>query len=155
MEEADQITQNLEIVSLHYPAPAERACLSLVQGDVQKAARWVEERRLDDDDKPSYARELEYLVLARTLLNRNLSDRALSLLEHLEAGAKAQERVGSLIEIQVLQALAFQASGKADQAIKALAQALMQAEPDGYIRICMEFWPKSGTLTYTFSQSLP
>jgi LuxR family transcriptional regulator, maltose regulon positive regulatory protein len=134
MEEADQLTQNPEIVSLHNPAPVERARLALAQGTVQEAARWVEERGLNENDEPSYARELEYLLLARTLLNRNLPDRAITLLEHLETAAKAQERVGSLIQIQVLQALSFQAAGKADQAMRPLAQALMQAEPEGYVR---------------------
>ncbi len=133
MNEADQLTQNPEIVSLHNPAPAERARLSLVQSDLKEAVRWVEERGLDEDE-PSYVRELEYLVLARTLLNRNLSDRALTLLEDLEAAAKAQDRVDSLIKIRVLQALGFQAIGRADRAMKVLAQALMQAEPEGYTR---------------------
>ena len=84
--------------------------------------------------EPSYPRELEYLVLARTLLSRNMPDGALSRLERLRAAAQAQARTGSLIQVQVLQALGFQAAGKPDQAMKVLAQALLQAEPEGYIR---------------------
>jgi LuxR family maltose regulon positive regulatory protein len=101
---------------------------------MQEVSRWVEERRLEEEDSPSYARELEFLVLARYLLNQNEPGRALTLLEHLQALAKAQVRTGSLIEIQVLQALGFKAVGKPDQAMKVLAQVLMQAEPEGYVR---------------------
>jgi LuxR family maltose regulon positive regulatory protein len=134
MDEAYQVMPNPEIVALHNPVPAERARLWLAQGDVKEAARWVEERGLAAEDKPGYARELEYLVLARCLLSRNMPDRALTLLEHLGAAAEAQARMGSVIEVQVLQALGFQAAGKADPAMNVLAQALMQAEPEGYIR---------------------
>lgn len=134
MDEAFQVSPSLEIVALHNPVPAERARLLLAQGDVQEAAHWVEERGLTEGDEPYYARELEYLLLVRTLLSRNLPDRALTLLEKLGAAAKAQKRIGSLIEIQVLQALGFQAAGKEDQAMKVLAQVLMQAEPEGYMR---------------------
>ena len=63
-----------------------------------------------------------------------MTGKALALLDKLEASAKAQARMGSLIEIQVLQVLGFQAVGKSDQAIKVLAQALAQAEPEGYMR---------------------
>jgi LuxR family maltose regulon positive regulatory protein len=134
MDEAYQVIPNREIVALHNPVPAERARLLLAQGDVQEVVRWVEERGLEDEDESGYARELEYLVLARYLLSRNMTDRALALLERLGAAAKAQARVESLIQVQVLQALGFQAAGQADQAMKVLAQALMQAEPEGYMR---------------------
>jgi LuxR family maltose regulon positive regulatory protein len=134
MDEATQVIPSLEIVSLHNPVPAERARLSLAQGDVKETARWAAERGLDAEDKSGYAGELEYLVLARYLLKQNQPGRALPLLERLGVTAKAQERLGSLIEIQALQALAFQAVGKPDQAMKALAQALMLAEPEGYVR---------------------
>jgi LuxR family maltose regulon positive regulatory protein len=134
MDEAYQVMLNREIVALHNPVPAERARLLLAQGDMKEAARWVEQRGLEAEDEPGYARELEYLVLARYLLSQNMPDRALALLERLGAAAKAQARMGSLIEVHLLQALGFQAAGKADQAMKVVAQALMQAEPEGYIR---------------------
>ncbi len=134
MDEAYQVIPNREIVALHNPVPAERARLLLAQGDVQEVARWVEERGLEEEDEPGYPRELEYLVLARYMLSRNMADRALAFLERLGAAARAQARVESLIQVQVLQALGFQAAGQADEAMRVLAQALMQAEPEGYMR---------------------
>src|SRR6266508_6315455 len=134
MDEAYQVMPSLEIVALHNLVPAERARLLLAQGDVKEAVRWVEQRGLGEADEPGYAREREYLVLARYLLSQNIPGRALALLERLGIAAKTQARMGSLIEIQVLQALGFQAAGKADQAIKVVAQTLLQAESQGYIR---------------------
>jgi len=134
MDEAYQVMPSLEIVALHNLVPAERARLLLAQGDVKEVVRWVEQRGLGEADEPGYAREREYLVLARYLLSQNIPGRALALLERLGIAAKTQARMGSLIEIQVLQALGFQAAGKADQAIKVVAQTLLQAESQGYIR---------------------
>jgi ATP/maltotriose-dependent transcriptional regulator MalT len=155
MDEAHQVIPSLEIVSLHNPVPAEQARLSLAQGNVKETARWVAKRGLDEEDEPNYAGELEYLVLARYLLSRNEPDRALTLLEHLGALAEAQARLGSLIEIQVLQALGFQAAGKPDQAMKVLAQSLMQAEPEGYIRTFVdESRPMAGLLHRALSRGV-
>jgi LuxR family maltose regulon positive regulatory protein len=131
MDEAYQVMPNLEIVALHNLVPAERARLLLAQGDVKQAARWVEQRGLEQEDQGGYARELEYLVLARYLLSQNMPDRALVLLQRLGAAAKTQARMGSIIEIHLLQALGFQAAGRADQAIKVVAQALLQAVSRG------------------------
>src|SRR6266508_1726576 len=148
MDEAYQVMLPAEVVSLFNPVPAEWARLLLAQGDVREAARWVEERGLEQEGEPSYAREREYLVLARTLLGRNQHDRALTLLERLESAAKAQTRMGSVIQIQVLQALGFQAAGKADQAMKAMAQTLMQAEPEGYLRTFIDEGPAMAALLH-------
>src|SRR6266498_1181452 len=134
MDEAYRVMLPVEVVALLNPVPAERARLLLAQGDVKEVARWVEERGLEEGDEPNYSQEREYLVLARYLLSRNMLDQALALLERLAVAAKDQARMGSLIEIHLLQALGFQAAGKADQAVKVVAQALMQAEPEGYIR---------------------
>jgi LuxR family maltose regulon positive regulatory protein len=155
MDEAYQVMPNLEIVALHNPVPAERARLLLAQDDVKEVARWVEERGLEEGDEPGYARELEYLVLTRYLLSRNRPDRALALLERLGAAAKAQARIGSVIEVWALQALGFQAAGKTDQAMKVLAQALMQAEPEGYIRTFVdEGRPMAALLHHALSRGV-
>ena len=62
------------------------------------------------DDEPSYPREPEYLVLARVLLAQDRPDQALALLDRLHAAAAAQDRTGSVIEIQALRALALAAA---------------------------------------------
>ena len=127
----------------------------LAQGDVKETARWVEEQGLEAEDEPGFARELEYLVLARYLLSRNMPEKALALLERLETNAKDQARIGSVIQIQALQALGFQAAGKADQARQALAQALMQAEAEGYVRTFVdEGRPMAALLHFALSRGV-
>jgi LuxR family maltose regulon positive regulatory protein len=76
------------------------------QGDVDAAVRWVRTRGLTAEDKPSYPREREYLVLVRVLLATQAPEQALELLERLHTLAAAQGRTGSLIQVRALQALA-------------------------------------------------
>ncbi|HEX5289958.1 MAG TPA: LuxR C-terminal-related transcriptional regulator, partial [Streptosporangiaceae bacterium] len=116
------------------PIPARRARLLLAQGDLAAAARWTQQNGLTADDQPDYSREPGQLVLARVLLAQRRPGPALVLLDRLYAAAAAQERVGSLIEIGALRALALAASGQDGDAVNALADALMLACPQGYVR---------------------
>lgn len=59
---------------------------------------------------------------------------ALRLLDRLQQAAQAGGRLGSVIEIGVLQALAHQAQGTLTPALVALEHALRLAEPEGYVR---------------------
>jgi len=138
MDEAGRDAPSPDLAALLNPVPAQRARLALAQGDVTAAARWTNQRGLHPDDEPSYAREPEYLVLARVLLAQQAPQPALGLLGRLHDLAAAQGRVGSLIEIQGLQALALAASGDARGALAALAEALALAWPEGYVRVFVD-----------------
>ncbi len=135
MGEAGRVAPGPAVASLLNPVPAQRARLLLAQGEVIMAARWVEERGLGPDSDPVYPREPEYLVLARVLLAQDRPAPALALLGRLHAAAAAQNRAGSIIEIQVLQALALAAAGDDNAAVNTLAQALMLGCPQGYVRV--------------------
>ena len=75
-------------------------------------------------------------MLARVLLAHDRPGPALALLERLHAAAAAQGRIGSVIEIRALQALALAASGDdAAAAVDALAEALTLGHAEGYIRV--------------------
>ena len=132
---AGRVAPGPAVVGLLNPVPAQRARLLLAQGEVAAAARWVEERGLGPDDDPGYPREPEYLVLARVLLAQDRPGPALTLLGRLHTAAAAQNRAGSIIEIQALQALALAAAGDDNAAVNTLAQALMLGCPQGYVRI--------------------
>ena len=135
MEEAYRALPSLDVVSFSNPVPAERARLLLAQARVAEAAGWLDERRLGETDEPAYAREREYLVLARLLLARGAPDRALPLLERLAAQAEAKGRAGSLVEIEALQALALSAMGDRGQALTRLVDALALGRREGYVRV--------------------
>jgi LuxR family maltose regulon positive regulatory protein len=55
-------------------------------------------------------------------------------LQQLHEAAMAAGRLENAIEILVLQALAFQVEGDANQALSPLKRALSLAEPEGYVR---------------------
>jgi len=128
------------------PVPATRARLLLVQGDLAAVARWTTERGLSPDDEPDYPREPGQLVLARMLLAQDRPDRALALLDRLHVAAVAQDRVGSLIEIGALRALALAATGDEAGAVTALAGTLLLACPQGYIRVFADEGPPMAAL---------
>ena len=128
------------------PAPAQRARLLLAQGDVAAAARWTDETGLHADDEPRYPREPGYLVLARVLLAQERPAEALALLDRLYAAAVAQDRIGSLIEVGALRALALAASAQAADAVNVLADALTLACPRGYVRVFADEGPPMAAL---------
>ena len=128
------------------PVPAQRARLLLAQGDLAAAARFAQENGLGPDDEPDYARESGHLVLARVLLAQDRPGQALALLDRLHAAAVAQDRAGSLIEIGALRALALAATGDEAGAVTALAEALLLACPQGYVRVFADEGPPMAAL---------
>jgi LuxR family maltose regulon positive regulatory protein len=153
--EAERVAPSPEVADLLNPVPAQRARLLLAHGDLAAAARWVEERGLGADDEATYSREPAYLVLVRTLLASDLADRALGLLARLYADAAAHDRTGSVIEIQVLRALALAASGDETHALTALAEALTLGCPQGYIRVFVDEGRPMGALLGRFIATQP
>jgi LuxR family transcriptional regulator, maltose regulon positive regulatory protein len=123
------------------PVPAQRARLLLAQGDLAGAERWTKNSGLRTDGEPGYPREPGHLVLARVLLAQGRPGPALSLLDRLHAAAVAQDRTGSLIETGALRALALAASGDEPGAVTALADALVLACPQGYVRVFADEGP--------------
>ncbi len=116
------------------PIAALKTHVYLKQGRLAKAQEWVRERGLSPSDDLTYLHEFEYLTLARVLVAENQIPSALALLDRLLQAAEACKRVGSVIEISIVQALAYQSHGNTSAALAALDRALTLAEPEGYIR---------------------
>jgi LuxR family maltose regulon positive regulatory protein len=138
MDEAGRVGPSPDVTALLNPVPAQRARLLLAQGDIAAAARWTSQRGLDPEDEPSYQREPEYLVLSRVLLAEQVPEQALRLLERLHDLAAGQGRVGSVIEVQALQACALAAAGDERGALAALAGVLRLGAPEGYVRVFVD-----------------
>jgi LuxR family maltose regulon positive regulatory protein len=115
------------------PVDAWRARLLLARGDVVSAARWSREYR-KSEDYLSYPRILERITMARILLAQNKADEALDFLGELLEAAETKEQMGHVIEVLVLQALAFEVRGETERALAALERSLALAEPEGYVR---------------------
>jgi ATP/maltotriose-dependent transcriptional regulator MalT len=127
------------------PVEALKARVYVRQGRLNKALDWVRERGLSVDDDLSYLREFEHMTLARVLIatyQQDHADRAileaLGLLERLLQAAEASRRMGSVIEILVLQSLAYEARGNIPLALVSLERALTLAGPEAYFRLFVD-----------------
>jgi LuxR family maltose regulon positive regulatory protein len=146
MSEAELVAPGPGVAILLNQVPAQLARLLLAQGEVGAAVRWAQARGLSADDEPSYPREPEYLVLARALIAQEQPKQALRLLERLHILAVSQQRVGSVIEIQALRALALAAIDEDGEAATALTEALVLAEPHRWMRVFVDEGPPMAAL---------
>jgi LuxR family maltose regulon positive regulatory protein len=144
LEEARRLYVRTSVPDFH-PIDALKARLYLRQGRLSEALAWARERGLSVDDDLSYLREFEHIVLARVLIAQHKNQRlagsiqeAIDLLARLLQAAEAGRRMGSVIEILVVQALALQAQGNVSLAIASVERALALAEPEGYVRIFVD-----------------
>jgi LuxR family maltose regulon positive regulatory protein len=144
LDEAERVTIRVPLPDVR-PVAALRARVWLKQGRLAEAQGWSRLQRLTVDDDILYTREFEHITLARVLIAAGKSDReagsldqADRLLGRLLSAAEAGRRMGSVIEILLLQALAFQAQGNMPRALAALESALALAEPQGYLRIFVD-----------------
>ncbi|MBK7316844.1 LuxR C-terminal-related transcriptional regulator [Candidatus Villigracilis affinis] len=130
------------------PVATRKVRVWLAQGRLGEALDWARQQGLSAENELSYLREFDHIALARVLLARYQSDRAdvsisgaVGLLERLLKAAEEGGRMGSVIEILVLQALAHQAQGDLPAALLPLQHALALAEPEGYVRMFLDEGP--------------
>ncbi len=128
-----------------HPLSALKARTWVRQGRLTDAFSWVREQNLSPGDDLNYLREFEHLTLARALIARYKTNRvdsdlaaALGLLARLLQAAEAGGRNGSVIEILILQSLAYREQGDQRRALATLERALSLAEPEGYVRIFVD-----------------
>jgi LuxR family maltose regulon positive regulatory protein len=124
------------------------AHLWLAQGDLEPPSHLVQQSGITIADDVPYLREPEYLVLLRVLLAQGDHDAALELSERLLKPAEATHRMGQVIEILVLQALAYQGKKELSQALAALEKALSLAQPEGYVRTFLDEGEPMAKLLY-------
>jgi LuxR family transcriptional regulator, maltose regulon positive regulatory protein len=107
----------------------------LANGERERATLWAEELVQQPREQSPLVCEREDVARVRILLAQKKPTEALSLLEPLRGGAERQQRWKHVIEIKVLQALAYSMRGEEQEALAVLVQAMQLAEPQGYIRI--------------------
>ncbi len=137
------------------PIAALKTRVWVVQGRLGEALGWAREQGLSAHDDLGYLREFEHITLARVLLARYKSDReersiheAMGLLERLLQVAEEGGRMGGVIVILVLQALAREAQGDRPSALVPLERALTLAEPEGYVRVFVDEGTPMARLLY-------
>ncbi|MGD8624706.1 MAG: LuxR C-terminal-related transcriptional regulator [Anaerolineae bacterium] len=131
-----------------------QARLWLVQGKLEEAAQWGAGRGLLAGGEPQllpdidYFLLIEYLVVARILIAQERLDEAGRLLAHLLQAAEAGDRTTRVIEVLLLQALAWAAGGEPTQAMAPLERALALAQPEGFVGIFADEGPPLAQLLY-------
>jgi LuxR family maltose regulon positive regulatory protein len=134
------------------PKEAWKARIWLAEGNLDAASRWAHERGLKATDDPPYLREDEYIVLTRILAAQDQIAGAFMLSERLLEKAEASGRNETLIQVLLIQALAYNAQGDVDQALVALERALNLAEQGGAKRVFLDEGEPMAELLRVFSR---
>ena len=102
--------------------------------------RWAAtlENHSSSHDPFRFEDELTHITQARVFIAQKKLDEAIRLLSRLEEIAQSGGRMGRLLEIMILKALAMQRMGNTAQADIALTKCLTLAEPEGYLRIFLD-----------------
>jgi LuxR family maltose regulon positive regulatory protein len=141
LEEAERLYIRNPIPDVR-PIAAMKARIWLKQNKIAEALNWAKENDLNANSDINYLREFELITFVRILLAEYNSTKteksildALKLMERLLTKAENGKRIGSVIEIQVLMAIAIESMGNIDQALLSLERALSLAESEGYVQI--------------------
>lgn len=112
----------------------------LSQGDLPAANRWLasQKERWHAEDPFRFENELAQIARVRTWIAQNRFDEAIGLLPYLEETARAAGRMGRVLEILLLEALATWGTESSDRALRALTTCLTLAEAEGYVRIFLD-----------------
>ena len=144
LDEAERVTIRGPLPDVR-PVTALKARVWIRQGKLTEALDWARERSLSVDDGLTFIQEFEHITLARVLIAAGKRDReagfldeATQLLKRLLQAAETGSRLGRVIEILLLQALAFQAQDNLPHALAPLERALALAESGGYVRIFVD-----------------
>jgi len=139
MREAEQITV-AHPLSPHWSIPVRSDLVRvwLAQGNLDRPSQLIQKSGLKVKDEIPYPREPEYVLLLRVLLARGDHEAAITLSHRLLKQTRAAGRMGLVIEILVLQALALQGKNDTGGALAALEKALALARPEGYVRMFLD-----------------
>lgn len=141
-----QVTREQRFTSIQVAqGEATRAQVELARGQLAPAIHWAETSGLTAHDELSYPREMSYMILVRVLIAQSRVDPtgsyvkdALYVLDHIRADAEAKARMSSVLEVLVLQSLAFDVRSERQNALAALERALTLAAPERYVRIFVD-----------------
>jgi LuxR family maltose regulon positive regulatory protein len=114
----------------------------LARGELAAASRLAEQAAGDATDLERFDHYVEAVILARVRLALGRTGEALSTVRRLLPVAEQGGRLGNVIELLVLQAVAHRRLGDHSRARAMLARALRLAEPEGYVRTFVDEGPE-------------
>lgn len=137
--QADAIAQQFDSPPVKSIVAAATARVMLLTQRLDEAAHWA--RDYQQSAPVEFMRDYEELTLARVWIAQGKPDSVLPHLDNLIGAAGHAGRAGSVLEAQLLQALAFQADGQTEQALGALEHVLRLAAVEGYVRLFLDEGP--------------
>ncbi len=125
---------------------AAQARLQLALGNLPAVEQWARTRehsfgfpiREHDRELPYVNQEEEALLLIRLYLAQERAEEAMQALVPWKEKAEVQGRLRTLLEILILESLAFFVAGEMSQARSTLIQALRMARPENYQRLFLD-----------------
>ena len=115
---------------------AQQARIRLQQGDQEFAMLWLEKFAPDPDVYiDNYLYEMEFITAARIWLSAGKLSSTEKIISAIKPQVAAAGRQGTLIELLIVESLVQMQQEKCDSAIETLKEALVLAEPSGYIRV--------------------
>ena len=118
-----------------------QARLAVAQGDIEAAMPWVRGFALAVPDRPIPLFDEPSMTQARVLIAEKTNDsllQAVELLNGIHQLAIATHNARRLIEVFALQALALSALRQEDAALAVLHQAVIMAQPGGFVRMFVD-----------------
>lgn len=143
MKDLLQFTTEMSSGALEYDEAGYRARLALMQGRVETALRWTQSVTFNPNPHMIFEVEAN-LTRLRTLLATGKSDSIRTMLDETDSLLKLAESLHSthrVIQLSALQALARDALGKREQALKSLRHSLRLAESGGFLRTYIDLGP--------------
>ncbi|HEX3641054.1 MAG TPA: LuxR C-terminal-related transcriptional regulator, partial [Ktedonobacteraceae bacterium] len=137
LQEVERIGMSMnQPTSLHVRSiftTVDQVRLWLACGELDCAVRWAERLEVEERHGTPFAREREEMAYVRVLLATARQGLALERLESVLVRATTAQRWGHVIEVRLLQALAYHMHQEETLALFALSEAVRLAEPEGYI----------------------
>ena len=154
-EEARETTEALAAFNLEWAGSittktrSAQARLAVLQGNLEAAVPWVDGLTLSVPDRPIPLFDEPSMTRARVLIAEKTDDslhRATQLLDGVQQLAVANHNSRRLVEVHAMRAMALDAQGQDAAALDVLQQAVVLAQPGGFIRMFVDLGPPMVTL---------
>jgi len=122
--------------SMKVEASLDRYWLST--GSLERVTQHIEASGIQPNDEITFQHEYRYLTLLRWLLACGDDETALGLAQRMLQKARGDHRLLRVVELLVLQSLAYQGMKDMSPAVNSLAMAVSLAQSEGYKRVFLD-----------------
>jgi LuxR family maltose regulon positive regulatory protein len=139
MRTVDQINRDNHLYlwnSIRIEAALDRFWLSL--GSLERVSQHIKTSGINPADEITYLHEVKYLTLLRWLLACEDYESALGLAERMLQKAQNDHRMLQVVELLVLEALAYQGKKETAVAVTTLGRSVALAQLEGYKRVFLD-----------------